>query len=343
MIIGQQKNFCRRIAKGFTLVELLVVIAIIGILIALLLPAVQAAREAARRMSCTNNIKQIALALHNYHDKHNSMSRNECKLYSDGTEYAWSGHKDNHGSFLVGILPYMEQTAIYEACDFEGNTIASKFPDGKYVFETWISAILCPSGASQSYLMSASGDVLGTDGANRAMTSYSNSIGNVEFGACHTQFGNRDVAGYVSSSHADIPSRKLPGVFGHFRWACSLSEIDDGTSNTFLLGEIYVTQDNGHYHTRMGGWMHPNALWHTTVCPLNTGTSKYAGVCGCPLGPTDGGSGGWACDMGYESKHSGGGNFALADASVHFISETIAYNNYQYLGTRNDKQAVTVP
>ncbi|MGL4941757.1 MAG: DUF1559 domain-containing protein [Thermoguttaceae bacterium] len=333
--------------RAFTLVELLVVIAIIGVLVALLLPAVQAAREAARRMQCTNNLKQLALAEHNYHDKHQSFSRNEVDeaTFWPG-QWGWGGHTSVRGSFIVGILPFIEQEALYSACDTKGNVMLSKLGTNEYVFEKWIPTLTCPtSSMAGQYLKTTSDEATKIgDTHNHALTSYSNCIGNVAFDEpCRVLFDNNNLPGYQANSHGSDPTfkgraRYQPGIFGHVGWSASIPDIDDGTSNTIMLGEIYVTPNSNHYHPT-GGWMHFNALWHTTVCPLNAGTRKYPGSCGCPLGET--GGGGWACDLGYQSKHSGGANFAFADGTVRFLSSTIAYNTYQFLGTRNDKQSVS--
>jgi prepilin-type N-terminal cleavage/methylation domain-containing protein len=350
-MFNQQKN---RTGNAFTLVELLVVIAIIGVLIALLLPAVQAAREAARRMSCSNNLKQLSLAAHNYHDKTKSFPQNEIGWvgFWPADSFNWGGMLYNRGSFLVGLLPFIEQQSLYEAVDLKGNTMQSMVDTNTYVFEKWISTFCCPSsGMMGNYLAETQTtatkitEPTGTDPPyNRALTSYSNCIGNVAFnGGCSTVLNYASLVGHISvNNHGSDyvrPSAYLPGVINHLAWSASFSDIDDGTSNTILLGEIYVDKDNQHHHSR-GGWMHPNALWHTTTCGINIGTKKYPGVCGCP---TLDGAGGWACDLGYESKHVGGAMFTTADASVHFISQTIDYTTFQYLGTRNDKQSVSLP
>ncbi|MDO5553008.1 MAG: DUF1559 domain-containing protein [Planctomycetia bacterium] len=341
--------------KAFTLVELLVVIAIIGILIALLLPAVQAARESARRSQCTNNIKQLALASQNYHDAHKCFSRNEIAPAPPGPN-AWLhgiNEPTNHGSFLVGLLPFMEQTSLYDSCRFDGSTEVLSFTsDNKFVFEYWIPSLLCPSsdqGAEYFFPVDASsdyetrkGELIGAAGENitknRAMSNYSCCIGNVNFNTCDSIFHNSTLAGYTTTVRGDDWSGpKNSGIYAHFGWAARMQAISDGTSNTILLGEILPKAEEN-FHTIQGGWMHGNSYWHSTVCTINTGTKKHAGVCGCPV--IDGSASGWACDVGYASRHAGGANFAFADGSVHFISETIEYKTFQYMGARADKQTI---
>ena len=131
----------RRLA--FTLVELLVVIAIIGILVALLLPAVQAAREAARRMQCSNNMKQIGLALHNYHDIYKAFPSTYCGV-SDPVNGGWS-YNTFRGSEKVRLLPFIEQQSVYDAINFGYNTDDQRFPNNTLIRETVVAGFRCPS------------------------------------------------------------------------------------------------------------------------------------------------------------------------------------------------------
>jgi prepilin-type N-terminal cleavage/methylation domain-containing protein/prepilin-type processing-associated H-X9-DG protein len=335
---------------GFTLVELLVVIAIIGVLIALLLPAVQAAREAARRMTCTNHLKQLAIAGHNYHDTHGSFSRNETSYATSNWNFAPT-HYDNHGSFLVGMLPFVEQGTLYSMCRFYGATqVLSRFPNGDMVFEQWIDTFLCPtSWAKKEFIKKAASGIdhitLITSSTsfandyNRAMSSYSCCIGNTSFGTnCDDLFGNATIAGFNANKHSDqFDGVQTSGIFSHAGWAATISNILDGTSNTILFGEV-LTIDGDHAHTYWGGWMNTNSYWHATSCPINVIGRKNASICGCPWEIS---SAGWACDLAFGSKHSGGANFALADGSVRFLPETINYTVYQYFGARSDGQTVS--
>src|SRR5687767_10434986 len=144
---------------GFTLVELLVVIAIIGVLVALLLPAVQAARESARRMQCANNLKQIGLALVNYHDTN--------KWFPPGAVWRSStaGDNDNRGSFFVRILPFVEQQSLYNLFDFNKNTDDQRLTSAstsELLRGQVIASYICPSdtvrrtGNSPNFVMPAS-------------------------------------------------------------------------------------------------------------------------------------------------------------------------------------------
>ena len=318
---------------GFTLVELLVVITIIGILIALLLPAVQAAREAARRMQCGNNLKQIGLALHNYHVNFKQFPLGAVH----GACSTWSSVDPNHhGSFLVALLPYIEQQSLYDACDFTQNTSHTSRigGTGQFVHEVRVQAYVCPSddrsqywGGNPLYHNSAAS----TKDQKRATSNYGASMGNQAFGACPFG-GNMFGTGPAYHGH-DNTGSQLSGVFSHCAWGAAISDINDGTSNTIAVGEI---RPKCSWHAR-DGWMHINALWFATTCPINFPN--------CPdeNGFVDGNCNAdhaWSCDMGFKSRHPGGAQFVFADGSVHFLTETIDYETYQRLGDRRDGRPV---
>lgn len=314
---------------GFTLVELLVVITIIGILIALLLPAVQAAREAARRSQCANNLKQLGLAIHGYADVHRRFP-----LGASHYTWEWTGtvqSVNRHGSLFVAILPFIEQQALHSSCVFKGDTdFLSVLPNGQPVYTAWIETLLCPSGVGQTYNPRSSDSVTGSQ--KRALSNYSPCQGNQYFSSCNYH-GN--TFGTAPTNHGDtLDGNQISGVFGHMAWGASVAEITDGLSNTIAIGEI---RPECSWHGS-GGWMYFNAMWFGTTCPMN--------YCNCPDNPGNAGCdckapGGWVCDMGFKSRHPGGAMFGLCDGSVRFVSETIDYEMYQRLGDRRDGRTVS--
>ena len=316
---------------GFTLVELLVVITIIGVLIALLLPAVQSAREAARRMQCGNNLKQLGLALHDY-----ESTWGQFPLGNSISVYSWAGPgpSDMHGSFLVGLLPFMEQQALFDLCDFKVCTDYYSFFPGttKRIAEVPIPGLLCPSDppspdmdGNPIYWSTANS----TQGQKRALSSYGASMGSQKFGGGPYP-GN--VFGTGSQYHGDeVGGGHISGVFAHMAWGARIADIADGTSNTIALGEI---RPKCGAHTR-DGWMSWNSLWIATSAPINYPTCPdepgYDSVNTASSAP-----GKYALEQGFKSAHSGGCQFVFCDGSVHFLTETIDYMTYQKLGDRRD-------
>jgi len=307
-----------RARRGFTLVELLVVIAIIGVLVALLLPAVQAAREAARRMSCGNNMKQVALSTHNFHDTYQVLPyATRDRMDGDDSDTWSTGH--------IQVLPFIENDAIASRWLPEEARNSTADPDG----DGWSNATLqqleiptftCPS-------MTPPSGPLGTGGGaeNRGPCSYIWSAGSQDSSLLHyaVYYGTPE-PGY-DGAIVPIKTNGTPGP--NHRKPTRFADITDGTSNTFLLGETDFTPQ-GTPSTSYGGvWAfgYIGYAWGTTYHPFNKHdwTSTAYGA--------------------FRSQHPGGASFALCDGSVRFLAETVDNNVYRATSTRAGSEVVSLP
>jgi prepilin-type N-terminal cleavage/methylation domain-containing protein/prepilin-type processing-associated H-X9-DG protein len=338
--------------RGFTLVELLVVIAIIGVLVALLLPAVQAAREAARRTQCVNHLKQISLALHNYHDVMQMFPFGKGPSYPGAPVYArWSTHSQ--------ILAYMEQANLQGTIDFnhppetpgmEGvinfmpayqtptrvNSVASR---------SRIAGFLCPSDISPAGIWPGQNNYVGNQGSwlcDRA----------------DTPAGPNDIA----------PTETQPGIF-YFLSKVRLADVLDGTSNTSMFSE--KLRGSGTPHPRTDLFVMPNqtslAATFQTCTTLNTATATpltskwgFSWVMGencctnynhvsppnstsCAGFPFPGSMTNMAMQVAPSSYHPGGVNMAMVDGSVRFCPSTVEVLVWRAIGTRAGGEAAQLP
>lgn len=318
--------------SGFTLVELLVVIAIIGVLIALLLPAVQQAREAARRMQCTNQLKQIGLALHNYHDTYGKLPAR-----AGGTSA-----NSNRLSGWIGLLPFLEQKALYDQIASGNGTHPSFGPkpwDAFAPFQTQVPGLICPS-----------------ESAEPANPSRDRGIGSSNYA-----FSNGDSPRYTLTQQ-DQESR---GVFSYYNYA-GFNRITDGLSNTVMIGEKALGTDQKKV---IGGIVVTGSPWvvndqdgiNPGIClalrpaggsyPESTsflstngrrwtdGTVNFQGFCtilppnapSCSRNASDWPEG----IISSSSYHPGGANAVFCDGSVSFIPETIDTGDLSQLATKS--------
>lgn len=310
--------------RGFTLIELLVVIAIIAVLVALLLPAVQQAREAARRSSCKNNLKQLGLAIHNYHDTHGQFPLSP--------QFVW---EEDKGTYFVQLLPYLDQAPLYNEIDFRLNQAstptfdAQTLSSGGLVRSQRISTLVCPSEASEAVW------------GDRAKTNYALSMGSQSMpsngGGCtdYDMPGGVNLFGVATDGHGNARTgQRTSGVISRGQWAAQFKDITDGLSNTIAAGEIRP-QCGDH---SVNGWFHSNAMWIATTGPINFPVNCYgqAAVVTPPAGCNQPNN--WPTSQAFKSQHTGGAQFLLCDGSVRFISENIDYRNYQRLGDRRDNE-----
>jgi prepilin-type N-terminal cleavage/methylation domain-containing protein/prepilin-type processing-associated H-X9-DG protein len=300
--------------RAFTLVELLVVIAIIGVLVALLLPAVQAAREAARRTQCSNNLKQLSLAVHNYHDTHRvfpsgSLTSTQTN-YSSGTWCRTGQVAHSRAPWTVLILPFIEKTAQHDLFDFSTQFTSTSNVPGTAVnhaqFATNNSSYQCPSDAN-SKQTNNNICYFGVQGGGTTPNCTSQTAARVFF---------------------------VNGVLFH-NSEIGFRDVRDGTTNVFMIGETkYGLTRGGRADGFHGGWAAASKLdgWGmplvlaAAMLPINSF-------------PDDGGrvdTLNWQTRL-FGSFHPGGCNFALCDASVRFVAETIDLAVYQQVAVRDDR------
>ena len=303
--------------RGFTLIELLVVIAIIAILVALLLPAVQQAREAARRTQCRNNLKQIGLALHNYHDAFQIFPSEAYYAYNVGTPASPSWQPRNH-TWISMILPQIDQAPLYNQINFELPAWQQQLGTGEFLNEQTLSSFLCPSDT-------------GFSGAS--------------------QTGGFGWTNYVVPEGYDWWDRRMTPMGGMFGagMACRIRDVVDGTSNTIAVGEATAAGYEGGFQ-RMGGGRPRSGLANMVtraafVAPVLDGAPNAWGY----PNPDGSAGGGWFSKTlspnnphvfkptylytaalngdwhGPNSRHTGGAHFLMADGAVRFLSENLDY------------------
>lgn len=301
--------------SAFTLVELLVVIAIIGVLVALLLPAVQAAREAARRTQCGNNLKQIGIGLHNYHDT--------LQVFPPGA--IWGGDQSLwRGSILVHLLPFIEQQTLYDKFNFSSLPDNQTLPDGQLIASTRIKTYTCPSDQNSNLF---NGRAIHNYCASSGPTRHSNNP------SCTCPTGDTWNINYGMAPYGNATD--FAGPFIRMGTAIRMSAVTDGLSNTIFFGEVRRSCSN-HVDTGWVGSNNANGLTSTLV-PINYDTCQpnSADYCKQPCN--------WSVELGFRSLHPAGAQFLFGDGAVRFLPETIDHQNYQYMGAKADGFTAQLP
>lgn len=352
---------------GFTLVELLVVIAIIGVLVSMLLPAVQAAREVARKLQCQNHLKQIMLAVQQYEDVHKTFPNNGgFTLITSRNGFALDNA--GHASVIYKLLPYLENLPLYESIQqynrLAGPGLEPNPDDFRSLFEeqlftspkvskpfhaVLLRGLKCPSSGNPGLERF----VINQNPYEFAQCNYAPSLGNQHMPGnnCETILRNVFVTPLLPSGTGGAPygfsenPRDISGMFSALSWASRYADCKDGNSQVIAFGEILPqfgpekgrdALPNQPVISTIRGWFPYTSLLVATTAPINTQivglTANFKGTPGICNQITA-----YAGTQSFRSDHaSSGANFVMVDGSVHFINQSIDYLTYQQLGDRRD-------
>lgn len=302
--------------SAFTLIELLVVIAIIAILIGLLLPAVQKVREAAARLRCQNNLKQIGLAQFSY--------ESVFRKFPPGNRFASTAADDRPGG-LVEILPYIEQQNLFEAFNMNAPPEGQVFPGtSNKLIATPIATFRCPSDPSPSVIASS-----GSGKTNYVASSGSSAQINNPTCTCTSSNFNSYALGPYD------PAVGSNGIYNRHGYQCTVGEVLDGLSNTIMFGES--RPDCSNHISRGWGGSNTGQGLASTIYPLNYNSCdpNNADPCKRPCN--------FSTELGFKSLHTKGANFLFGDGAVRFLSENIDHTNFQLLGAKADEKAAVIP
>lgn len=326
----KKKHRRSRVIQGFTLVELLVVIAIIGTLVALLLPAIQAAREAARRSQCTNNLKQVGLAILNYESARKILPPGrvhcdetvylDCNEANDGIPGA-AGPRGSMSGFVF-ILPYMELQTLFDQCGGEDgqagiwkyNSWWQSIPERVQAVQTRPATYVCPSDGSNPYP---------DDYADNTIKPATSSYAFVH--------GKR---GPSYSTTTNLIKLRNTGAFNYLL-RTTLKQISDGLSNTMFIGEVKQSHTPASHNVWTQAHRFRDSL-RSTENPLNTPPGSKNGYTYYDDGMA-------TLNAAFGSEHPGGGNFVYGDGRVDFISDSVDDVTYQSGATIACQDGAGVP
>ena len=302
-----RRQIARRRRHALTLVELLVSIGVIAVLIAIVLPAVQSAREAARRMQCSSNLKELGIALHSYHDVYQAFPINTTfnhDVYETGQTRSW----------MQGVLPCIEQAQLSQRIKVGGTII-----DNRLVAEIVIPGFLCPSDTNDGTMDNRAGAPANW---KLGLTNYKSCAGcNWAWGGFSVawprgRFAN-DTDGLSDGNGLICEGRSGPRL-------TRIADVTDGTSFTLAIGEAVPRW------SKWTWWYYHNGVTATCAIPLNYRQPNLT---------PEKNWGNWRTNYGFASRHPGGGNFCFADGSVRFIGDTVDLNVYRAAATINGGEA----
>jgi len=330
-----RSRFRRRWHRAFTLIELLVVIAVIGVLVALLLPAVQQAREAARRAQCRNNLKQFGLAFHNYSESHGIFPFAGTFVQASQSDASSVNLRNASVSgWFTMLLPYLDQASLYNSLDHNFSAIHNNSGNRAKVLNRYFAVSQCPSNPLAKLGRRVTGQQFSGTGGDSQGTNYRPVGGTMDLGnglprdcstAARSYCRNADgsIRGGFINAHQDPGNAR--GMFARGVTRVRLRDVTDGTSNTLMLGEAKPNHCQTGSVWDEGG---PVSFFHVKLNSLHLRELELV----------NGEDGSVGCS--HASYHTGGAFFLFVDGSVHFLNENLDYATYCYLGDRYDGQVV---